>query len=177
MRKILTLILLIGAFYSCKSSKRSKNSTSSKVITKKSKQKTISLTSNEVIPIEDKIINYAKSFEGVRYKWGGTSKSGMDCSGLIFESFNAHNIYLPRISRDIAKKGTKINLKNTQKGDLLFFKTGKNRRNAINHVGLIVEVNNKDITFIHATTKAGVITSSLSESYWLKSFFEARRIL
>ena len=100
----------------------------------------------------------------------------MDCSGLVYESFKSHDVFLPRISRDMAKKGNKIQLKNVVKGDLLFFKTG-NRRNSINHVGLIVDIRDNDIKFIHVTSSKGVIVSGLNETYWLKAFHEARRIL
>lgn len=189
MKQIVLILILIISFSSCKSSKRGKNkkTTSSKIITKKSDvinkeseiitdTKSIYSETNNAPKTSENIINYAKQFEGVRYKWGGTSKSGMDCSGLIFESFRAYNVLLPRISRDMAKRGNKISLKNVTKGDLLFFKTG-NRRNSINHVGLIIAIENNDIEFIHATSSKGVITSWLNETYWLKSFFEARRIL
>jgi len=131
---------------------------------------------NTAEPKAFNIVEYAKQFEGVRYKWGGTTKSGMDCSGLVFESFRAFNVILPRISRDMAKSGEKIALKKVETGDLLFFKTG-NRRNDINHVGLVVSSEDGSIKFIHATTNAGVIVSSISETYWDKSFTEARRIL
>lgn len=167
------------SIYSCKSSKRPK------VVTKKSKVEQrdtpkTSETSNpkiKNISTSSQIIEYSKQFLGTRYKWGGTTKRGMDCSGLVHESFKAHQIYLPRISRDIAKKGKKITLRETLKGDLLFFKTGKNRRNFINHVGLVVEIKNNAIYFIHATTSKGVIISSLNETYWKSAFTEVRRVL
>ncbi|WP_339895574.1 C40 family peptidase [uncultured Algibacter sp.] len=176
MKKTLLILLLIISFSSCKSSKRAKErkTASSKIITKKSKKENIKIASNK--SKADYIIDYAKQFEGTRYKWGGTTKSGMDCSGLVFESFKSSNILLPRISRDMAKKGNKIQLKKVLKGDLLFFKTG-NRRNSINHVGLIVDIRDNDIKFIHATTNNGVIISGLNETYWLNAFYEARRIL
>lgn len=192
MKKIIFILVLFISFSSCKSSKRAKQN-SYKIITKKSdndKKEPVRISSEEKkwapkttnsrtsIPksrAED-IINYAEDFIGVRYKWGGTTKSGMDCSGLIYESFRAYDINLPRISRDIAKHGDKIALKEVHKGDLLFFKTG-NRRNSINHVGLIVSIENNDIEFIHATSSKGVITSWINESYWNKAFYEARRIL
>ena len=100
----------------------------------------------------------------------------MDCSGLVFESFRAFDIILPRSSRDMAKQGDKITLDDTKKGDLLFFKT-LNRRNDISHVGLVVTSENGTIEFIHSTTQAGVIISKLSEKYWDNAFVEARRIL
>lgn len=177
MKKILLILLLIISFSSCKSSKHTKERTTSstKIVTKKNRKTVSSITSSNKSKA-DYIIDYAKQFEGIRYKWGGTTKSGMDCSGLVFESFKSYHILLPRISRDMAKKGTKIQLKKALKGDLLFFKTG-NRRNSINHVGLIVDIIDNDINFIHATTGKGVIISGLNETYWLKAFHEARRIL
>jgi cell wall-associated NlpC family hydrolase len=123
------------------------------------------------------IVEYAKQFKGVRYKFGGATKSGMDCSGLVFESFRSHDIILPRISRDMAKNGEKIPLNRAGIGDLVFFKTGS-RRNEINHVGLVVSKDERgNVEFIHSSTSAGVIVSSIAEAYWDKSFVEARRIL
>lgn len=177
MKQLLLILLLILSFTSCKSSKRTKTkkTTTTKVVTKKSNNKKTTNTSTKNSK-KDNIVDYAYQFQGVRYKWGGNTKSGMDCSGLIYESFKSSNVILPRVSRDMAKKGVKIQLKKVQKGDLLFFKTG-NRRNSINHVGLIVDIRDNDIKFIHATTSKGVIVSGLNEAYWLKAFYEARRVL
>ncbi|MBD0832494.1 C40 family peptidase [Aestuariibaculum sediminum] len=193
MKRIGILLLLTLSLFSCKSSKRSKQKPSkdSQVVINAKRaldNYDNNLTNIEVIeePNEPKlaeeadtkaiaITHYALQFEGVRYKWGGTTKAGMDCSGLVFESFRAHDILLPRISRDMAKKGDKITIRKAQEGDLLFFKTG-NRRNTINHVGLVINTQ-KDIQFIHATTRGGVIISKLSETYWNDAFVEARRIL
>ena len=190
MKKVLLFFIIVATISSCKSSKRAKkrNTTSTEIITKtnkkpeeknkkSTKEKTlISKNSKASKSKAGDIIYFAKQFEGVRYKWGGTTKSGMDCSGLVYESFKTYDVVLPRISRDMAKKGTKISLKKVNNGDLLFFKTG-NRRNSINHVGLIVAIRNNDIEFIHATSSKGVIVSHLSEAYWLKAFHEARRVL
>ncbi|MEC3907066.1 C40 family peptidase [Tamlana sp. 2201CG12-4] len=189
MKRIIFCLIISLSFSNCKSSKRAKNkSASSKIVIKKNTDKATAYTkpnSEHIIIPKTKetprskaehIIAYAKQFKGVRYKWGGTTKSGMDCSGLVYESFKTQNIALPRISRDMAKKGKKIPLKKVTQGDLLFFKTG-NRRNSINHVGLIIAIKNNSIEFIHATSSKGVITSSLNEKYWHKAFYEARRIL
>lgn len=141
----------------------------------------------ELMPIEeydayveratsDRIIKQAKSFNGTPYKFGGTTKRGMDCSGLVYTAFKSEDIYLPRISSDMAREGERIKLNNVQPGDLLFFKTNS-RQNRINHVGLVVEVNGSEILFIHSSTTKGVITSSINETYWQRAFTEARRIL
>ncbi|WP_378181470.1 C40 family peptidase [Aquimarina sp. SS2-1] len=121
------------------------------------------------------IVNYAKTFEGTRYKYGGTTKKGMDCSGLVYTSFKQGEVILPRTSRAMSTQGDKISLKNVTIGDLLFFKTNKNK-DRINHVGLVIATG-KRIKFIHASTSKGVTISSLEETYWNKCFAQARRIL
>lgn len=122
------------------------------------------------------IVTYAMSFEGVKYRYGGTSRSGMDCSGLIFTSFNQADVQIPRVSRDMAARGEVISLAEITPGDLLFFKTDKSS-NRINHVGLIVSAQGADVKFIHSTTSRGVIVSELTENYWRKAFVGARRVL
>lgn len=121
-----------------------------------------------------KVVENAKEYEGVRYKYGGTSKKGMDCSGLVFRSFQEENIALPRTTGTMAKDGDWIDLKKVQTGDLVFFATKKNSRN-VNHVGLVVDTN--PVKFIHASTSRGVMISSLKESYWYRAFVQARRVL
>ena len=107
--------------------------------------------------IRDNIIDFAKTFQGTRYKFGGTTKAGMDCSGLVYTAFQTENITLPRISRDMATKGILISFKDIEEGDLVFFKTSS--KNTINHVGLVVETKRGEVKFIHSTTRAGVIIS------------------
>lgn len=132
--------------------------------------------SKKPITKADRIIATALQFKNVKYKFGGTTRRGMDCSGLVYVAFGAENIQLPRISRDMAKKGRKIALKNVKKGDLVFFKISRNS-NKINHVGLITSIKNGHIYFIHATSSKGVIVSSLSEKYWKKNFVKATTVL
>ena len=191
---LILLILITVTLSSCKSSKVIvvKISTTKKVISQPqsdvSFDKSINIndvkikkdddvnTKNHDILKSFNLVDYAKQFSGVKYKFGGTTRDGMDCSGLVFETFKAFDIILPRSSKDMAKRGEKITLKDTQEGDLLFFKT-MSKRNDISHVGLVVTSENGDIKFIHSTTRAGVIVSKLSENYWDNAFVEARRIL
>ena len=100
----------------------------------------------------------------------------MDCSGLLYVSFGENDIPLPRVSYQMADEGKKIKLNKVTKGDLLFFKTSK-RGKKINHVGLVVDVDGRDIKFIHATSSRGVIVSSLQEGYWNYAFVKATRVL
>lgn len=168
MRKVILILLLLCSISSCKSSKR---------ISDTSKRVEISSTENtSTNRLANNIIKNAETYNGVRYKYGGTTKKGMDCSGLIYVAFKSEHIVLPRVSRDMAKKGVHIKLNEVKKGDLLFFKTNKKGK-GINHVGLVVTLKRGFIEFIHSTTSKGVITSSLTEQYWKAAFIEARRVL
>lgn len=122
------------------------------------------------------IIDHALQFLGTKYKYGGTSPQGMDCSGLVYTCFLENNIELPRSSRDMALLGEQLELPDVRTGDLLFFITDR-RKKTINHVGLVVELNEEQIFFIHSSTSRGVIISALDETYWRDHFVMARRIL
>ncbi|KPM32655.1 NLP/P60 protein [Croceitalea dokdonensis DOKDO 023] len=126
--------------------------------------------------LADAIVESAMKFTGTRYRYGGTTKKGMDCSGLIYVALQENDIIFPRVSTAMANEGKRIGLVKAQKGDLLFFKTRK-RGKKINHVGLVVSVDGDDIKFIHASTSRGVIVSSLREGYWNSAFVKATRIL
>ncbi|GER58187.1 C40 family peptidase [Patiriisocius marinus] len=167
MKRLLPLILLLLLITSCGSSKSTSNNTYKK-------ERTSSRTSHKAA--SNNIIDYARTFRGTRYKYGGTTSRGMDCSGLVYVSFGNENIQMPRVSREMAKRGTKISLSNVAEGDLVFFRTNKNSRN-INHVGIVTETNGGGIKFIHSTTSKGVIESSLDERYWKNAFVQARKIL
>ena len=121
------------------------------------------------------IIQTAFNFEGVRYRGGGTTKEGMDCSGLVYTTFLAHDFKLPRSSYEMATVGQKLKKQDILPGDLVFFKF--NGRSRINHVGLVTEVKDDEVFFIHASLKRGVIVSSLREPYYSKSFTQANRVL
>jgi len=164
MQKLLLLAILSLFLSSCGSSK----SASAKKTNKTEK------TSKNIQA--NKIVSYAKTFKGTRYKFGGTTKKGMDCSGLVYVAFGKEEIKLPRISRDMAKTGKPISLSQSTEGDLVFFRTSKSKK-SINHVGLVVDSRKGEILFIHSTTSKGVIISSMDESYWKSAFVEARRVM
>ena len=166
MKKLVLFALLSVLLTSCGASKKSTSTVVKRTST------TTNVSSKKIT----KVIQHAKTFEGTRYKFGGTDRKGMDCSGLVYVSFGKENIDLPRVSRDMAKRGTKLKLNQTEKGDLVFFKTSKNRK-TINHVGLVVANKRGEIQFIHSTSSRGVIVSSLSEKYWKNAFVEVRRII
>jgi cell wall-associated NlpC family hydrolase len=121
------------------------------------------------------MINNAMQFLGVRYRGGGTSPAGMDCSGMVTAVYNLFDMTLPRSSRDMATVGEKIDSAKVKKGDLIFFRT--NGKRVINHVGMVVDIIGDEIKFIHSSTSQGVIISSTKESYYSKTFAQINRVL
>jgi cell wall-associated NlpC family hydrolase len=121
------------------------------------------------------LINTAMQYNGVRYRGGGTTTAGMDCSGLVTTVFKTYDVSLPRSSNDMSKVGEKLNRNEIKKGDLVFFRT--NGRSVINHVGLVTEVKDDEIIFIHSSVQRGVIISSTKEPYYQRTFAQANRIL
>ena len=178
----ISLMVLIAIFLSsCGASKPKVVTTKTENKRTKTKHYDPEVTRNNkmIKPKDDRvydIVNYAISFEGTKYKYGGTTKRGMDCSGLLFVSFQENDIQLPRTSRAMSLQGERLYLKDVTVGDLLFFETNKNRK-VINHVGLVVDISQGDILFIHSTTSRGVVISKLSENYWNNSFVMARRVI
>ncbi|RMA66489.1 C40 family peptidase [Ulvibacter antarcticus] len=194
MKKILLLILLVTFLVSCGSSKnrgtktiivsKDGNPNRTRTVQKRESKEEIVITrteADEVITKEsnqeklENIIDFAKTFEGTRYKFGGTTSNGMDCSGLVYTAFEKENVVMPRISRDMATKGVDVQLSDITEGDLVFFKTSK--RHAINHVGIVVEAKPGEILFIHSTTSRGVIISSMDENYWKNAFVKVKRVI
>lgn len=171
MIKKLLFLLLAFSVLSCGSSKKttSKRTVKTKTTKTRASKKSASSKSNAIVAT-------ALKYKGTSYKYGGTTKKGMDCSGLTFVAFKTHQVLLPRVSYEQAKRGKKISISSVKKGDLLFFRTNKNKKR-INHVGLVVETKKGIIKFIHSTTSRGVLISSLDERYWKNAFTEARRVL
>lgn len=107
---------------------------------------------------------------GTKYKSGGTTTSGFDCSGFTTYIFKQFDIELPRTSKSQHSIGQKVAKDELQAGDLVFFNTsGK----GISHVGIYVG----DGKFAHASTKKGITLSSMSDSYYEKRYVGAKRVL
>lgn len=122
------------------------------------------------------LIAKASEHLGTRYRGGGTTSAGFDCSGLMFSTFKNIDMTLPRSSGSMAVgAGVKIDRDQAQKGDLIFFTT--NGRGSINHVGMITEIIGDEIKFIHSSVQSGVVISSIKEPYYARRFIQINRVL
>lgn len=120
-----------------------------------------------------KAISAARDYLGVPYRFGGMSRKGMDCSGLMVLAFRKAGIELPRTSSLQSKTGKRLKKSQVRAGDLLFFDSNLNGK--INHVGLVTEVKKNDVVFIHATTSRGVVEDRMSNRYYQQRYKRAMR--
>jgi lipoprotein Spr len=112
---------------------------------------------------------------GVKYRYGGNTKKGVDCSGLVSVIYRqVYRVALERNSANILQKNcVAINRNNLREGDLVFFKadgTGKSR--IPTHVGIYF----KNGKFMHASSSRGVVVSNLSESYYVRNWITGGRV-
>ena len=117
------------------------------------------------------IANFAMSFVGYSYVWGGTSpKTGFDCSGLMYYVLTNYGYSMKRVANDQMTQGTYVSRSELQVGDLVFF----GYSGYANHVGMYIGNGN----FVHASTPStGVRVNSLDESYYKTRFLCGRRII
>lgn len=123
----------------------------------------------------DGLLAEAESYLGVPYRYGGTTRNGIDCSAFVLSVFGATmGLNLPRVAASQAKEGEQIAKEDIKKGDLVFFSRG----GRISHVGIVHDVDsNGEIHFIHASTSRGVMISPLSDRYWGPKFRFAKRVI
>ncbi|WP_419677866.1 NlpC/P60 family protein [Aliarcobacter lanthieri] len=119
--------------------------------------------------INDKLFSFYDEWKGVKYRLGGDTKKGIDCSGFVQKALaEKFNLQLPRDTRSQAQIGQTIKKSDLQMGDLVFFKTGRT-----NHVGIYIE----DGKFMHSSTKIGVTISELDNVYFKNRYWTAKRVL
>lgn len=110
-----------------------------------------------------------QDWRGTRYQAGGSSHTGVDCSGFTALTFrDVYGINLPRTAREQAMRGMPVDRDSLLPGDLVFFK----RERGGDHVGIYLG-NGK---FMHASTRQGVIISSMHNTYWRDKFWKGSRL-
>ncbi len=122
--------------------------------------------------LTEKFKKEIQKFYGTPYLWGGASRAGADCSGLIVALYqNAAGITLPHSARQLFQHGKRVNVNRLTFGDLVFFDTFGERK--ATHVGFYIS----NGFFLHASSSKGVILSNLSDLPYKNQYVGARRIL
>ena len=117
------------------------------------------------------VVAEAFSWLGTKYRYGGHSKSGTDCSGLVWEIYrDVLSVCLPGTAWELQKYCNSINRSALAPGDLVFFSNKKNGR--VTHVGIYIGSGE----MIHASTSQGVIRSDLDETYYKKRYHSSGRV-
>lgn len=155
---------------SCSSSKHTAKPTTTQRPSKPDTVKDIDIAS--MSKVEKSLVKEATAWLGTPYKYGGNTRSGVDCSGFVYHVFrNSLDINLPRNSGKQHDYCRKISKKDLSTGDLVFFATTRGSKK-VSHVGLYVG----DGKMIHASTSRGVVCQNLSDDYYTRTFVGAGRI-
>lgn len=118
----------------------------------------------------DQIVSTAKKYIGVRYRGGGSTPNGFDCTGYTQYVYNQYNISLPRTTNEQAKIGTVLSKSELQVGDLVIFKN--TYKSGPSHAGIYIG----NGQFIHSSSSRGIRIDSLDDSYWVNKFHSGRKI-
>jgi murein DD-endopeptidase / murein LD-carboxypeptidase len=122
----------------------------------------------------EKIISTARSYLGTRHAMGGTSKKGIDCSGMVMMSVKSSKIVVPHNSHEQGRYGKIVAVKDSLKrGDLVFFYGSFKSYYFITHSGIYVGENK----FIHASASAGVIITDINDGYWKPKYLFGTRLV
>jgi cell wall-associated NlpC family hydrolase len=117
----------------------------------------------------DELANFALTLRGTRYRYGGATRDGFDCSGLVFYTHRHFGLTVPRTSRDQAEQAEAIKRRKLKPGDLVFFRIDSRK---VNHVGIYIGKKR----FVHAPGAGKPVTvNSLDEEFYEEAFTSAGR--
>lgn len=134
---------------------------------------------NSIDKMTGDMLDYARGFIGVRYRYGGKNPSGFDCSGFTGYVFRQFGYDLGASSRDQYKDGESVSDGDVRPGDLLFFTGRSSRSRCVGHVAIAIAADNQtgEITFIHASCTNGVRIDKTTDPYYASRYIGARRVL
>jgi len=170
---LITLSALTAGLSSCGTSKHATTHEVKRSDTSTSSSHDIKFNSGTNIPDQAKgLISEANKWLGTPYRYGGTSRKGVDCSGFVLQVYSkALDIKLPRNSAKQFEYCSHVKPSELMAGDLVFFATSR-KSSGVSHVGLYVG----DGKMIHASSSKGVIVTDLSDNYYTRTFVGAGRV-
>lgn len=127
--------------------------------------------------VVDSVLDYADNFLGIRYRGGGKTPKGFDCSGYVRYVFQKFGYTTPASSSAIKTVGREVKRDSAQAGDVIYF-TGRNAKSKRpGHVGIITEIKDGVIYFIHASVNYGISYSHTATNYYSRRYLGIRRVL
>ncbi len=133
---------------------------------------------NDVLPdYMDDMLAFARKFTGLRYRRGGKTPKGFDCSGFTSYVFKEFGMKLGASSRDQYRQGDGVERHELLPGDLVFF-GGRRAGKTVGHVGIVTSVDDAAGTFrfIHSACSSGIVESNSAEPYYSRRYIGARRV-
>lgn len=119
-------------------------------------------------PVRKSIVDEARTYLGIDYKFGGESTAGFDCSGFAQFVFKKTGVNISRTAKEQAKSGRKKQIAELNKGDLVFFGEG----GTVDHVAIVIRSSERNLVVVHSTSSKGVIIDDIYLSdYWKKTPF------
>jgi hypothetical protein len=161
VKKLSLVILVVALITSCGGNKKVVSSNKNNYIINKYAN-LLETSKSEISNI--KLYSFIDNWYGTKYKYGGMSKSGVDCSGFCNVLYKeVYNKSIKRTTSDLYKDINKKSKRKLKEGDLVFFDIAKKKNS---HVGVYLK-NNR---FVHASTSMGVLISSLDNPYYKKTY-------
>ena len=132
---------------------------------------------DEVPEYVNDMILHAKEFIGLRYRRGGKTPKGFDCSGFTGYLFNQFGMKLNASSRSQYLQGDAVDAGALRPGDLVFFSGRRGGTKTVGHVGMVVEIHGDGtFSFIHSANSTGITISHSLEPYYKHRYVGARRV-
>ncbi len=125
----------------------------------------------------DSIIDYGKTFVGLKYKYGGITPAGFDCSGFVFHIHRHFNLPMARVPNQTSLMGDVVDIDSLQPGDLVYIQTRAAYDNTIGHVMMVIEKTNDSFYVIHSASHAGLVIERFHDApYYVSRYLFSNRM-
>jgi LysM repeat protein len=125
----------------------------------------------------DSIIDYGKTFVGLKYRYGGITPAGFDCSGFVFHIHRHFNLPMPRVPNETSLMGTVVPIDSVQPGDLVYIQTRAAYDNTIGHVMMVIEKTEDSFYVIHSASHAGLVIERFHDApYYVSRYLFSNRM-